>query len=304
MSFSSECKMDIIAARRKDCCELSFLYGVLMFSPAFSQEEVVISAPSEEMLDGILSVYSSLGYDRGAGEMRSNQRSCSFRLTHRDSIDRLFFDFGHTGEEQSLRVQDSAFLCGGCPGAFISGAFVAAGSVCDPRSGYHMEFSTHRQGLFSDLCRLLESQGFVPGRLERGYSKVAYFKESGRIEDLLTFMGASDGAMKLMDLKIYKEIVNNVNRRLNCESANIVKTVAAAQSDAEDINLILSVRGPESLGEELGEIARLRLQNPELSLSELGELCETRLSKSGVSHRLARIRAMARMLREEQHAEA
>lgn len=302
MSFSSECKTDMILAERKDCCSFAFLYGVSIFSSSFSKDRIVFSMPSSEMLEGILAVYRGLGYSFEDTEMQRGKRSCCFAVNSRATLDRLFFDFGYTGDEPNLRIRPSNFLCEDCRAAFLSGAFVAAGSVTDPRSGYHMELSTHRSGLFSDLCALLAEAGFEPRTVLRGYSKVAYYKESSVIEDLLTFLGSSDGAMKLMDLKIYKDIVNNVNRRMNCENANIDKTITSSSADIDCINYILAKKGAGYLPNDLLEVAELRLRNPELSLAELGGLTANRLTKSGVSHRLSKLRAEAKRIKEEMDA--
>lgn len=301
MSFSSDCKTDIVKTRRKDCCALSFLYGVMIFSSGFSTEKISVSMPDRQTMEEFINTYKELGYSMEETEVSETRRSSVFTITSKDTIDRLYFDFGYTGEEPGIRINRSNFMCDECRAAFIGGAFVSSGSVTDPRSGYHLEISNHRSGLFSDLMEVLSEAGFAPRKVMRGYSKVAYFKESGAIEDLLTFMGASDGAMKLMDLKIYKEIVNNVNRRMNCESANIGKTIASATADIEDITYIKSIKGEGYLSGDLAEIARLRVENPELSLTELGSLSGAKLTKSGVSHRLSKIRAEAKRLREEQN---
>ena len=117
------------------------------------------------------------------------------------------------------------------------------------------------------------------------------------IEDLLATIGASTAALELMEVKIYKDMRNKVNRVTNCETANIEKTVTAAMQQIEDINLILRERGEGALEDDLRELAFLRLQNPEMSLRELGENLSENISRSGVNHRLKRIGALADEIR-------
>ncbi|MDO4566610.1 MAG: DNA-binding protein WhiA, partial [Oscillospiraceae bacterium] len=183
--------------------------------------------------------------------------------------------------------------------AFIAGAFLTGGTVTRPSSGYHLEFSTYKKNLCDDFEELLSETGYKPKRTSRGYLKVLYYKNSGVIEDILSFMGASSSAFELMNEKILKGIVNSVNRLTNCENANIDKTVNSAAQDIECIRLIKSRGGERQLSDELSELARLREENPELSMSELGALLNPPLTKSGVSHRLRKLRRLAAELRED-----
>lgn len=130
-----------------------------------------------------------------------------------------------------------------------------------------------------------------------------YYKESENIEDLLTYLGAPKSSLELMEVKIVKELRNRVNRATNCETANISKTVNAALSQIEDIRLIEASGGIGSLDEELRELARLRLQNPDMSLRELGQALTSPISRSGVNHRLRRISEYAAELRRKEHRE-
>ncbi len=298
MSFSYDCKKEIFSFQRRDCCNQAFLYGLFAFSGSFDEGLMRISLPTRELIDLMLYMFEKLGYSVGNTKLISGRRSITVVLDE-DVSDRLLTDLGFSGHETAIRIDRSGFVCENCAASFIAGAFCGAGSVTKPNSGYHLEISTYRQSLFNDFVALLTDAGFSPKTIHRGYTKVVYFKESSSIEDMLTYMGAYEGSMKLMDHKIYKELRNNVNRRLNCESANIDKAVAAAMSDIGDINYILQTKGEGYLPEELLEIAKLRLKNPELSLAELGELVPGGLTKSGTSHRMAKIRKEAKLLREE-----
>jgi len=219
-------------------------------------------------------------------------------LQDRSVIERLFTDFGYLGDEPNVRINEQNFLCENCAASFVAGCFLSAGNVTDPDKGYHLEFSSYRIRLLDDLMALLRRFDFDPRQTVRASARVLYFKNSSQIEDILTWMGAVRASLALMNTKIFKEINNTVNRRVNCESANIDKAIISASRDREAIETIYRLRGREYLPEELREIAVLRLRHPELTLTELGELLDLPLGKSGVSHRLRRIRSEAQALSE------
>jgi DNA-binding protein WhiA len=140
----------------------------------------------------------------------------------------------------------------------------------------------------------LEDAGFTFKSSVRKGSYVLYVKDSGVIEDVITYMGASRFTLELMDIKIIKDLRNNINRKTNCETANIEKTITASAAQIRDIKYLKKTLGLALLPEELKEIALLRLKYPESSLSELGQMLKPPLSRSGVSHRLRRLSAMAK----------
>ncbi len=190
-------------------------------------------------------------------------------------------------------------LLGGEEGtaAFIGGAFLACGSVTDPNKDYRLEFALPREELCDMLTGMLTEVGFLPKVSTRRGLPLVYFRDSEQMEDLLTFLSCPKMSMEIMAVKILKERRNAANRASNCDNANIDKVVGAARVQIEDIRLLQSRLGEESLPEELREIARIRLANPEYSLREISE--ELGLSRSGVNHRLKKISQLAHRLREE-----
>ncbi|MCD7806179.1 MAG: DNA-binding protein WhiA [Lachnospiraceae bacterium] len=186
-----------------------------------------------------------------------------------------------------------------CRRAFVRGAFLVCGSISDPKGGYHMEFACDCEEQAAFLSEQLAALGVEAKILVRKQSFIVYLKESSAIVELLGNMGAHVSLLDLENLRAYKEIRNSVNRRVNCETSNIRKTVAAAEKQVQDINYIASVRGLESLPEGLCEMARVRLEHPDASLKELGEYLTPPVGKSGVNHRLRRISDYADQLREE-----
>ena len=150
------------------------------------------------------------------------------------------------------------------------------------------------------IYNLIENYGIIPKQTERKNSQVVYIKESENIEDMLTLMGAVNSSLEIMNIKILKDIRNKINRAVNCDNANIEKTLRASEKQIEDIELIESTIGFGELSEDLREIAELRLENPGYTLKELGQALSKPISRSGANHRLARISKIAEDIRKKQ----
>lgn len=189
-----------------------------------------------------------------------------------------------------------------CKRAFIRGAFLAAGSMSDPEKGYHLEFVCEEMEQARLLHNLIATFGIETKIMERKLHYVVYMKEGAAIVDLLNVMEAHIALMELENLRIIKEMRNSVNRRVNCETANINKTVSAAAKQVEDIRYIEAHKGLSSLPDNLYEMALIRLEHPEAALKELGELLDPPVGKSGVNHRLRKISEFADKLREKEPA--
>ena len=185
-----------------------------------------------------------------------------------------------------------------CRRAYIRGAFLASGSVSDPEKGYHFEIVCADSARAEQLSAMLESFGIEAKITLRKHSYILYVKEGSQIADILNVMEAHVGLMKFENIRILKEMRNSVNRQVNCETANLNKTVSAAVKQIEDIQYIQKTIGFEQLPENLAEIARLRLEQPGMSLKELGELLTPKVGKSGVNHRLRKLSFIAEELRD------
>ena len=168
-----------------------------------------------------------------------------------------------------------------------------------PKKGYQLELFLHDESKCRTLLSMIEEHGMGAKLSSRRGSSFLYIKESEKISDMLTYMGAMMQAMEIMNVKIYKEVRNNVNRSVNCEAANLDKTIAAAQKQADDINYIFEKRGEGYLPDELLQVAKIRLTALELSLSDIGKMLEPPISRSGVNHRLRKISLIADTLRGE-----
>ena len=185
-----------------------------------------------------------------------------------------------------------------CRRTFVRGAFLASGSMSDPHKSYHFEIVCATPQQAEQLRTVISDFGMDAKVVERKKHHVVYLKEGAQIVDMLAIMEANVALMDLENIRILKEMRNSVNRKVNCETANINKTVNAAVKQIEDIRLLEEKVGLESLSEGLEEIARLRLQYPEATLKELGLMLNPQVGKSGVNHRLRKLSLLADDLRE------
>jgi len=181
--------------------------------------------------------------------------------------------------------------------SYIRGAFIGGGSVSNPEKTYHLEFVTHSEEYARDLCRLINLFGLNSKVIQRKNSHIVYLKEGEQISNLLGILGAHTSLLELENIRIMKEMRNNVNRLVNCETANLSKTVNAAVRQVESIKLIQKEIGLQRLPQNLREIAELRLSYPDESLKELGEMLDPPVGKSGINHRLRKIEKIAEEVR-------
>ena len=189
--------------------------------------------------------------------------------------------------------------------SYLRGAFMASGSVNNPEtSRYHLEIYSTYEEHNQDICDMLNYYGLNGRTLERRNGYISYLKGAEHIADFLTLIGATNSMLKFEDVRIVRDMRNSVNRIVNCETANMNKTIDAASKQIENIRFIDERVGLQALPEKLQEIAELRLENPEVSLKELGEMLSTGpISKSGINHRIRKINEFAENLRENIHPE-
>lgn len=184
-----------------------------------------------------------------------------------------------------------------CKRAFLRGVFLASGSISDPRKSYHFEIVCHTKAQAEQIKEILEFFEGEPKIVRRNQRYVLYLKEGSQIVDSLNVMEAYVSLMNLENIRIEKEMRNSINRQVNCETANINKTVTAAVRQIQDIELIRDTGGLERLPENLYEMAVCRLENPDTPLKDLGQLLDPPVGKSGVNHRLRKLSQLADQLR-------
>lgn len=181
--------------------------------------------------------------------------------------------------------------------AYIRASFLGAGSVTSPNKRYHLEFITHDEAHGRDLIKWLRRSHIEAKGVVRKDDYIVYLKEAEKISDLLAFMGAGQSVLQFESARVVKDVRNNVNRLVNCETANLSKTVNASTRQMRDLATIESRIGIKRLPEDLRRIAEARINDPEATLAEIGKSMDPEMSKSGVNHRFKKLHALAEKLR-------
>ncbi len=180
-----------------------------------------------------------------------------------------------------------------CKRSYLRGAFLGGGSVSDPEKAYHLEFVAHSEKYGEALCELINDLGLHAKMIERKNNFVVYLKEGEHIVNLLSLIGAHTALLNFENIRIYKDMRNNINRIVNCETANLGKTINASIRQIENIEYIRERIGLANLSPSLREIADLRIKYPDASLRELGDMLSPQVGKSGVNHRLRKLDKIA-----------
>jgi len=181
--------------------------------------------------------------------------------------------------------------------AYLAGAFLGGGTVSRPQSDYHLEMVTRSSVFAEEICKVMRVLSLHPKMTDRKNDYIVYIKDGDEVSAFLQITGASQCYLEFENVRVMKDMRNRVNRQVNCETANINKTVSAAVKQIEDIRLIKEKTGLHNLNEGLAEIAELRLQYPEATLKELGMMLSPQVGKSGVNHRLRKLSEIADELR-------
>lgn len=293
MSFSSDLKEELLHIQPENpCCLLAESYGLMLFGRAFSGKELSISTENEAVAEKYSYLAERLCLHKVLPQKPSAKK---YKVSVENAEDRLriLAAFGCNGSERVRRLNWANITDDCCVGAFLRGAFLACGTVNSPEKNYHLEFVVPHYNLSLDLKKFLENNDFSPKSVRRGGLYVLYFKKTEEIQNLLGIMGAARFVMEFIDVIVYKDIRNNVNRRLNFESANLNKTVNAAVQQIELIEKLKSTALFAELPKEYRQIALLRLQNPDYSLQQIGEEMKPPMSRSGVNYRLKKLCELA-----------
>ncbi len=295
MSFSAQVKGELcrIPLSRK-CCAQAEAYGVLLYCSLSTPTQVRIATESSDFAQRLPALFQKAFQVRFDRLPKEGTGKRIFSITDSCKLSALWSVFGHDPAETLVHHINFAPLEEEhCRCAFLRGAFLAGGSVTDPSKRYHLELSTSHLSVSRELHALLLEMGFAPKEGRRKANAITYFKQSNAIEDVLTAMGAPLSAMALMNAKAEKDLRGSVNRRVNCDAANLDKAVDAAQGQIEAI-YTLEQRGMlEGLPHKLKEAVDLRMAHPELTLSQLAELCDPPVSKSAFNHRLRKLMELA-----------
>lgn len=313
MSFSSEVKEELArqVSKSRHCqlAELSAILGFLGRIEGTGQEQALTIqtdniALAKKYFTLIKKTFGiSAAITTGQNAYLNKNRNCTVSIGGEAEIAKVL---------TALKWMDEArgFIRGGelvngllvrnacCKRAFVRGAFLAAGSMSDPEKSYHWEIVCPDNAKAEQLREIVNSFDLDAKIVPRKKCYVVYLKEGSQIVDILNVMEAHVALMNLENVRILKEMRNSVNRKVNCETANINKTVSAAVKQAEDIQYIERTVGFRALSPGLREIAELRLRYPDMALKELGEMLNPPVGKSGVNHRLRKIGSIAEDLRQ------
>jgi len=297
VSFSGSVKAEICrAVPQRKCCTGAMCFGVLLFCNTFSRDciRIITESPDfAQILPKLFKKAFAIDFDIKPDEGCTGKRI--FQITDPDKIKTIMSVYGFDPRDTlSMHINLSVLEEDCCKSSFVRGAFLAGGSVTDPAKGYHMELTTTHQSVAREGYSLIEEAvGFAPKSAARAGGQVLYFKQSERIADCLTYLGAPVAAMGIMEAKLEKELNNEVNRRCNCDEANTSKVVEASQEQLSAIRVLKEKGLLANLSAKLQQAAAAREENPELSLTELAALMEPPITKPAMNHRLKKLMAMA-----------
>lgn len=294
MSFSLSLKKEI-------CQNRPFIYahkqavclGLLLFGRSFDERHITLDTESQP----VSRLYSELVYElveirtsiTATEQILGNNRRLYVVTVDAADDRRRILDYFSPVYQYFLgcRAEDAEeneFLRG-----VLCGAFLSCANLSDPRRSYHLELTLHGGTCAVAARGLLDRFGIAYRETERRGTRLLYTKSSEEIEDVLTLLGAGKSALEVMNVKVYKDMRNRVNRRTNCETANLDRTISAGTVSAAQIRLIEETVGIDALPENLRQIARLRLENPDMPLSELAQTVSPPVSRSGAHYRLQQI---------------
>ena len=293
MSFSTEVKNELCrVSMQRACCTRAEAYGALLHATVFSHREIRLSTENAVVARRLQALLQRAFFV--VCEPQQQGRKYQIVLEQPAQIGRIFDVPGYDRKSHityHLNRNELEEEC--CLASFLRGAFLMAGTVAGPDKKSHLELKSGHQSLAGEETSLLLDFGLSPKLAHRGGTCLLYFKDGASVEDFLTRIGAPHAAMALMEAKVEKNLRNTINRQVNCETANLVKTADAAARQIAAIRAVLDTRGEEAFPENLRETVHLRLAYPTDTLAELAQRFDPPISKPGLSHRLKKITEFA-----------
>ena len=289
MSFSADVKQELCRApMSRKCCAQAEAYGILLYCNTFAANEVRIITESDALaqrLPGLFKKAFHITFDR----LPDGEGKHIFLIQDPEKLEVIRQVFGGEQRALALHINYGVLEENCCRIAFLRGAFLSGGSVTDPQKGYHLELSTTHQSVSREMVALMRDLDLEPKDAPRKGNSVIYFKQSDRIEDFLTSIGAPISAMEVMNAKLEKDLRGSVNRRINCDTANLDKAVEAAMVHIEAIRTLEEKGVLDTLPEKLREVALLRREHPADTLIQLAGRCDPPITKSALNHRLRKL---------------
>ena len=297
VSFSAAAKAEICRVPvHNSCCALAQCFGVLLFANSFGPDGIRIITESREFAYILPKLFKkAFDMDFDSYPSLASNGKLIFTIEEPDKIRWIMESYGFSPDTLALHVNLPVVEEECCRAAFLRGAFLAGGSVTDPGKGYHLEVTTTHLSVARETDVLIrEIMGFAPKTAARGGGQVLYLKQNERISDFLAYLGAPVASMGLMEAKLEKELNNKVNRRCNCDDANLSKVVEAAMEQIAAIKVLRDRGEFDKLPAKLQQAAVAREENPEAALTELAGLMEPPITKPAMSHRLKRLVELAK----------
>ena len=307
-SFTSEIKKELITIQENECCLKAELAAIIRMNGVISTVEPNVtldiqteSAAIARRIFTLLKTIFEGSIELLVRKKMKLRKNNVYIVRIRKEVERLLallqIEHEQDGFEQSDLGESLQENC--CKRAYLRGAFIARGSINNPEtSSYHLEIFNLDQDHNHILFQLLNTFHLRARELQRRNGYIVYIKEAEKIAEFLGVVGAHNALFKFEDVRIVRDMRNSVNRIVNCETANLNKTISASVRQVESIKFIQDQAGLDILSDRLKEIAITRLEYPEVTLKELGELLPSgKLSKSGVNHRLKKIEQIANSLR-------
>ena len=296
MTFATRTKLELCQINiKKDCCKKALLYGILLFAATFESGRIKLITESDATaeltlrlmrelykIEGNLYVTEKKVRDDDGDIVRSNKITVSVKA----DAEKLYFKLGGGSSD---KINREILLCDSCRAAFLRGAFLSDGKLNNPEAENRLEFTVRNSGIADELVALLEECDVGAKIGKRLDDVTVYIKATEQIENLLGVIGASSALFELMNSRIVKEAKNDANRKRNCDTANLGRTVSAADAQVKAVKSLIDSGRISLLSDELSETAYLRLENPELSIKDFGLLFDPPISKSGINHRLKKI---------------
>ncbi|MEG0798676.1 MAG: DNA-binding protein WhiA [Acidaminococcaceae bacterium] len=301
MSFSNEVKNELARLEGQSvCCDKAELFGLLRMSGAmilrgrnmginFSTENAALARRILQMLKTDFKVRTEVVITRSRRLKKNNRYRVGVIPSAEVAAAMATLQLLSSSEEARLKLLGKA--C--CRRAFLRGVFMAGGSVSRPAGDYHLEIVTENEELAALIARVMHGVSLPVKMTDRKNDFIVYLKDGNSITSFLSIIGAHNALMEFENVRIIKELRNNVNRIVNCETANLSKTVQAAVQQVASIKFIEEHLGLSKLPPALQETAALRLGAPEASLAELAELTNGGIGKSGINHRLKKLEQIA-----------
>ena len=295
MSFAGDVKTELCrAGLNRKCCARAEAYGVLLHCNTFTPRLARIITEHEGFAQRLPLLFQKT-FQVSFDQISDGPGKRSLSITAPEKLAVLHRAFGLDPNALALHVNFAVLEEPCCRFAFLRGTFLAGGSVTDPAKDYHLELSVSHKSAGRELLALMREEGLSPKVSDRKSGQVIYFKQSNFIEDFLTDIGAPISAMGVMTAKLEKDLNGSINRQVNCDAANLDKTVEAAQTQLEAIRRLQARGQLDHLPEKLQQAARLRLLYPEYTLSQLAQQHDPPLSKSTLNHRLRRLLELGRL---------